>query len=98
YLLGYRQRDVLIDPERAKAIYNGGWINPTVCVDGRLIGVWRHRASGGSVSVEVSPDERPTRAVLAGLGREAEAIGGFLGAGASLHVAPVSDRAAAGTL
>ncbi|MBP2325454.1 hypothetical protein JOF56_005839 [Kibdelosporangium banguiense] len=52
YLLGYKQRPV--GPEFATRINaGGGWIHPTVVLDGRVIGVWKLRSG----EVEVEPFE-----------------------------------------
>jgi Winged helix DNA-binding domain len=49
YLVGCRQRDLLIDPAEAKFIYaGGGWIHPSVVRDGRIAGSWRLRQRPGS--------------------------------------------------
>jgi hypothetical protein len=52
YLLGYKQRPV--DPEFAGRVNaGGGWIHPTVVLDGRVIGVWKLRSG----EVEIEPFE-----------------------------------------
>lgn len=41
-LLGYRRRDLHLDPSHARAVQAGGGIlRPTVLVDGRVAGTWR---------------------------------------------------------
>ena len=90
YLLGYRHRDVMISPERAARIYNGGWINPTVCVGGRLEGTWRLRPGRGETVVEVTPFEVVGRNVAPRLGKEVAAIGAFLGRPARLELRPAT--------
>src|SRR5258707_62828 len=42
YLLGYRSRDLALAPQFVRQIQaGGGWIHPTVAVDGRIVGTWR---------------------------------------------------------
>jgi hypothetical protein len=42
YLLGYRSRALAVAPEHARAVHpGGGWIHPTLTVDGRVCGTWR---------------------------------------------------------
>jgi hypothetical protein len=42
YLVGYKDRSALIDPAYAKRVNAGGGIlNPTIVVDGEVIGTWK---------------------------------------------------------
>ena len=41
YLVGYKQRSVLITDEHRGEVYVGGVIRPTVVVDGRVVGRWQ---------------------------------------------------------
>jgi Winged helix DNA-binding domain len=51
YLLGYRTRELAVAPEHARRVWpGGGWIHPTVVVDGRVVATWRF--NGGQVEVE----------------------------------------------
>jgi hypothetical protein len=69
YVLGYRQRPV--GSEFARRVNGGGgWIHPTVVVDGRIAGVWRLRS--GVVEVEGFEG-------LPGLGGEVADVVRFLG-------------------
>ena len=58
YLLGYRTREFALAPEHARAVHpGGGWISPTVTVDGRVVGTWRLQPNG---TVAIAPfDELP---------------------------------------
>jgi Winged helix DNA-binding domain len=84
YLVGYRQRDLLIDPAEAKFIYaGGGWIHPSVVRDGRIVGSWRLRREKAEAGVDVmlfdgSAPRQAIGAVVADLGR-------FLGMPAGLR-------------
>jgi winged helix DNA-binding protein len=78
YLLGYRDRDPMLDPRFAKRIQaGGGIIHPAVLVDGRVAGTWRLRRR----EVQVEPFEPIDPAALA---EEAADLGRFLGEDVSL--------------
>lgn len=87
YLLGYRRRDLVLDPAHTKRIADGGWITPAVCVDGWVEGVWKLRRERKETAVEVSPFSRLSREVAAGVRSEVSAIGAYLGRPARLVVA-----------
>jgi hypothetical protein len=82
YLLGWRDRDLILDPAFARRIQaGGGWIHPAVVVDGRVVGTWRARRAGDRLDITVEPfgDGLP-RGSGPGLEEEAGDIGRFLGA------------------
>src|SRR5919107_4320262 len=87
YLLGWRGRDLILDPRFASRIQaGGGWIHPAVVVDGRVAGTWRSRRAGGRLEVAVEPFGRLPAGARPGLGAEAAALGRFLGAEAVLRL------------
>ncbi|HJW64691.1 MAG TPA: winged helix DNA-binding domain-containing protein, partial [Actinomycetes bacterium] len=56
YLLGWRGRDLILDPRFAGRIQaGGGWVHPAVVVDGRVAGTWRARRTGDRLEVTVEP-------------------------------------------
>jgi hypothetical protein len=81
-LLGYRRRDLHLDPAHARAVQAGGGIlRPIVLVDGRVAGTWR--LDRGVVTVEPF-GRRPLESTLdvsveASLTAEVADIGRFLG-------------------
>lgn len=88
YLLGYRTRAAILAPEQARRVHpGGGWINPTVLVDGRIAGTWRQQREGSALAVVVEAFARLDPAVLPGLEAEAADVGRFLGNPAHLVVA-----------
>jgi hypothetical protein len=84
YLVGYRERSLIIDERRRPAVYVGGVIKPTVLLDGRVIGVWRLIRDRGAATVEVTAFENLTRARKRGVAAEVADVGRFLGAPAEL--------------
>jgi hypothetical protein len=56
YLLGYRDRSLIIDPEHVKRIYpGGGLLHPALLVDGKVAGRWKTIRKRDRVEVEVEP-------------------------------------------
>jgi len=88
YLLGWRDRDLVLDPGFARRIQaGGGWIHPAVVVDGRVVGTWRARRAGGRLDLEVEPfGDRLPRGARPALEAEATDLGRFLGVKVRLRV------------
>lgn len=84
YLLGYRSRDHMLQPEHATRVIGGGWFRPTVCVNGRIEGGWELRRAGKGWIVEVAPFGPISGDVRHGIRSEADAIAHFLGASAGV--------------
>jgi hypothetical protein len=52
YLVGYRDRSAVIDPAYVKRVNAGGWIlNPTIVVDGEVIGTWKRIMKRDGVAI-----------------------------------------------
>jgi len=74
YLLGYRGRALAVPAElRSRVQTGGGFVLPTVLVDGRVVGTWRPVTTREGLVVEVH-GETPD-----GIGNEVADIGRFLG-------------------
>jgi hypothetical protein len=87
WLLGWRGRERILDPRFARRVQaGGGWIHPTVVVDGRVAGTWRLRRAGDLLTVAVAPFRRLAPELLPGLRAETADVGRFLGAEATLTV------------
>ena len=88
YLLGWRDRDLVLDARFARRIQaGGGWIHPAVVVDGRVAGTWRARRAGGRLAVTVAPfSGRLPRGTRPALEAEAADLGRFLGVETGLDV------------
>ena len=77
YLLGYASRDLVLDARFAKRVQaGGGFIAPTVLVDGRVAGTWRRDDRDW-----LQPFEPLGDAVLAAAERERRDVERFLSAG-----------------
>jgi Winged helix DNA-binding domain len=77
YLLGYKDRTAILEPELHMHVYQGGWILPTVLVDGRVVGTWAlERAKG---KVRISPFAPLKSRVRAQVDAEISDLGRFLG-------------------
>ncbi|MFG3690456.1 winged helix DNA-binding domain-containing protein [Micromonospora sp. NPDC047740] len=57
YLLGFKDRTLMLDPAHAAAVVpgNNGVFLPTVVRDGRVVGTWKRTVGKASVSVTVQP-------------------------------------------
>jgi hypothetical protein len=87
FLLGYRNRDLLLAPTFARRVNaGGGWIHPVLVVDGRVIATWRLVRAHDRVEVLV----RPFAQLEPGLDRllevDARDVGRFLGRPVSLSI------------
>lgn len=80
YLLGYRRREHLGDASAEEWIHQGGggWIRPTVVVDGWIVGGWGLDARGREFEVTVKRFEPHSSRVETGIIREVAEIGDFL--------------------
>lgn len=56
YLMGYERRKHAVDAAGERRILPGGGVlKPTLCVDGRLIGLWSSKRSGRRLDVSLEP-------------------------------------------
>jgi hypothetical protein len=87
-LLGYRSRSLEVPERHARAVWTGGgFIKPTLTVDGRAVAIWSSTRHARHLEVTVEPFEELSSRVHAGLQAEAEDVGRFLGTTAKLEVA-----------
>jgi hypothetical protein len=85
YLMGYASRAHAVDEAGAKRILPGGGIlRPTICVDGRFVGVWSNRRSGKRLAVSLEPFPGFDDGWLEAIAAEAKDIGRFEGVEAML--------------
>jgi hypothetical protein len=87
YLLGYRGRELVLDPRFARRIQaGGGMVQPALLVDGRVAGTWRQQRRRDRLTIQVEPFEPLDGSVLPGLEAEAADVGRFLGLEATLAI------------
>ncbi len=86
YLLGYRDRDLMLDRERQGAVNPSanGIFSRIVVVAGRVAGTWRRSSSPDGVTVTVEPFHQLGATARDALGRRARAYGRFEGAPATI--------------
>jgi hypothetical protein len=88
YVVGFRPRSLLVDPEHEQRIFRPqAWFSPVVLVDGRAAGIWERERRGRRLEVRVEPFSRLSAASRRGIEDEAERLGEFLDAPAELEVA-----------
>lgn len=87
YLLGYRDRDLIIALEHAQRIYpGGGLLHPALLINGWAGGRWKIRRQRGRLEVVVQPFEALPAGARRGLDAEVEALAHFFGTPATLTV------------
>jgi Winged helix DNA-binding domain len=85
YLMGYGSRVHATDQAGEKRILPGGGVlRPTICVDGRLVGLWSSKRSGKRLTVSLEPFEPLGDEVMEALAADVADIGRFEGAEAAL--------------
>jgi hypothetical protein len=64
YMLGFKDRTLMVDAEHMAAIIPGrnGVFQPTVVLDGRVVGTWRRKLKRAAVAVTVTPLSELSRA------------------------------------
>jgi Winged helix DNA-binding domain len=86
YLMGYASRAHAVDSAGAKRILPGGGIlRPAVAVDGRFVGLWSSKRSGGRLTVALEPFGDLGKAERAAIALEVADIGRFEGVEATLE-------------
>jgi hypothetical protein len=88
YLLGYRNRDLVVAPRYTRRIQRGDWLHPTVIVNGQVVSTWSYNDRGKRQNVVVEPFEELDPAIVPRLRAEAEDIGRFIGTSPTLTVNP----------
>jgi len=88
YVVGFRPRSLLVDPEHEPRIFRPqAWFSPVVLVDGRAVGIWERERRGRRLEVRIEPFARLSAATRRALAEEADRLGEFLDAPAELSVA-----------
>jgi hypothetical protein len=85
YLLGYRRRDLLIDPSYAKRInLGGGIIHPSLEIDGQIAGLWTTQKRKDRLEVTIDPFEPLSADLQPQFDAEISDLGRFLGTAVTL--------------
>ena len=80
YLVGYQNRNAVIDPVHARKVNNaGGILKPAVVIDGRVAGIWGRTLARETVAITVRPFGPLTRPERDALADAAARYGRFLG-------------------
>jgi hypothetical protein len=88
YVMGFRPRDQLHDKRFADRIFRkGAWISPVILVEGRAVGVWGYQRGKRGIEVAVEPFLRLSQAHRKRIKEEADRLGAFLDAPASVSFA-----------
>ncbi|MCB0163614.1 MAG: AlkZ family DNA glycosylase [Anaerolineae bacterium] len=87
YLLGYRDRSAVLDPVHANKIAPGGngMFNPTIVIDGQVIGTWKRTLRKKMVTIELQPFNPLSDAESDAVATAAEGYGMFLNRPVSLN-------------
>jgi Winged helix DNA-binding domain len=90
YLLGYRDRAAVLDPEHAQRVCPGsnGMFMPMIVVNGRIEGIWKRTLRARSVVISPSPFRRLVASEKRLLTDAANRYGRFLGLTAVVDWAP----------
>lgn len=88
YLLGYKDRSAVLEPRHAPKVVPGsnGVFQPTIVIDGRVVGTWKRVLKKEAVVVTASPFAPLKRAEKILLADAAERYGRFLGMPAEMTV------------
>ncbi len=79
-LLTHRDKSHLLDDETYGLVFGkGGWIRPTVMVDGRMWATWSHTKRARGVQLSIVPFRNPTSTLRRRVEEEASALSNFYG-------------------
>ncbi len=77
YLLGYKDRTLLVASKHQREVYHGGQTVPVVLVDGAAAGTWRYRRQEKRLKVNVHPFDAFELSTEQLIAEEADDIGRF---------------------
>jgi hypothetical protein len=79
YLVGYKDRSAVLDPQYVRQTNaGGGMLSPIIVIDGQVLGVWKRTLKKKAVVVEASWFTEPDQAQLEALSRAVDQYGAFL--------------------
>jgi hypothetical protein len=80
YLVGYRDRDAVLEPEFVRRTNaGGGMLSPTILIDGQVVGTWKRILKKGTVVVAPSWFAGPTADQVDAVENAAAEYSAFLG-------------------
>jgi len=74
-ILGYANRDLIVDPAYQAEVYHGGQTVPVVLIDGQAAGVWRYARQGKRLSISIRAFESFDAETRRLIGEEADDMG-----------------------
>ncbi len=79
YILGYKNRDAVLDPEHAQKICPGknGVFYPTIVLDGQVVGTWKRSFKQGSIIIELAPFAPLSTGALAAITQAVRRFGDY---------------------
>jgi len=81
YTVAYKDRSAALNPKYAKLPnYGHGIFNPTIVVDGQVVGTWKRALKKGALVITPSPFTKLKRAETRAIAEAANRYGKFLGA------------------
>jgi hypothetical protein len=88
YIVGFRPRSLLVDPEHEARIFRPqAWFSPVVLVGGRAAGIWERERRGRRLEIRIEPFGPLSASVKKAIAQEADRLGEFLETPAELEVA-----------
>jgi len=75
YTKGYRIRDRLIDEKSEKTVYVGGGVQPTILLNGKIVGMWNRNIEEGKGPIKIHFFQQLERDVKKEVIQKAKAIG-----------------------
>jgi len=87
YLLGYKDRTLVLDPEHAKKVNAGGGMpRPTLLLDGKVAGTWKRKMAKKSIQVTIEPFRALAQEELDALQQAAQRYAAFYGMDAEVQL------------
>jgi hypothetical protein len=87
FLVGYKDRSAAIDPRHARrALPGGGILNPTIVIDGRIIGTWKRSIKQDTVFTQIRPFIRLNNDQHRNIEKAVERYARFLGKSAAIRL------------
>lgn len=79
FLLGHKDRQHILDRKHQPKVFRPqGWIVPTILVDGRVVGTWKHTQEKDRLVVTIEKFGSMSRGVTSGIREEAQNLARFL--------------------